>query len=169
MDLKYRQLVDFNDYFITKPEGDASFDLRVASVSEIVPNGHVLCGGKQEFIPLGTDSVNCFVLEAGKEYSIGTGIALEIPDGYFGMLSLRSSFGRAGFILMNAPGVIDAGFRNEVLATVMLVVPQNILVPKWYRAVQMTIVPKIATNLIQVAKLSDSERGMGGFGSTGGV
>jgi dUTP pyrophosphatase len=96
------------------------------------------------------------------------GIAVEIPDGFVGLLFPRSSIRKYELLLSNSVGVIDSGYRGEMQATF---VKTNGLDSLKYsvgdRVVQLVIVANPVVKCVEVDELSDSERGTGGFGSTG--
>ena len=101
----------------------------------------------------------------------GTGIALEIPEGYVGLVFPRSSIAKYGVALSNAVGVIDSGFRNEILCKFrpLLGFGETIL-PSYSvgeRIAQLIIMPIPNIEFEQAEELSESERGMGGYGSSG--
>lgn len=101
------------------------------------------------------------------KYQYGTGIALEIPEGFEGEIRPRSSVHKTGMILSNCVGTIDAGYRGEIMA-VFWKIP---FIGKPYKAgeriMQILIkhVPKV--KYIEADKLSETERGTGGYGSSG--
>lgn len=99
-------------------------------------------------------------------YSLG--IAVEIPDGFVGLLFPRSSIRKYELFLSNSVGVIDSGYRGEMQATF---IKTNGLDSLSYsvgdRVVQLVIVPNPVVKCKEVEELSDSDRGTGGFGSTG--
>lgn len=100
--------------------------------------------------------------------SYGFGIAMEIPAGYVGLVFPRSSVRSQDLILSNCVGVIDSGYRGEIQATFK---KTNGLDSLAYgvgdRGAQILILPYPKIYMTQVPELSDSERGTGGFGSTG--
>ena len=102
------------------------------------------------------------------QITYGLGIALEIPEGFVGLVFPRSSIRNYDLSLTNSVGVIDAGYRGELQATFHKV---NGVASKVYevgdRVVQIIIVPHPVIQLKVVDELSESERGKGGFGSTG--
>ena len=174
MDVKYKQLVDYDNYFIKKPEGDAAVDLRLVGLDEVVYCKDYESREITDPVTMGKLSTGHgtenYLFEYGKIYSVHTGISTEFDDGYVGKISLRSSFGLQGFVMMNAPGLVDSQFRGEILVTIALIAKKrSVLVPKWYRLAQMTIESHQAINLMQVSNLTETERGLGGFGSTGAV
>lgn len=100
--------------------------------------------------------------------TIHTGIAIAIPQGYVGILAPRSSMGRKGVRLANTIGVIDSDYRGEIL--VDLVVKQGkpaVQIFPGDRFVQLLLLPVLQCNIEEVQDLPDTERGAGGFGSTG--
>lgn len=107
-------------------------------------------------------------LGAGQRARVGVGFAIEIPDGYEGQIRPRSGLAyNSGITVLNAPGTIDADFRDQV--QVVLInhsdVPQTIR--RGDRIAQLVIAPVAALETIEVDELSPTERGEGGFGSTG--
>ena len=100
----------------------------------------------------------------------GTDLAIEIPEGYVGLIFPRSSIRKYDLVLSNSVGVIDSGYRGEIMVTfVKTENPRSI--EKVYkvgdRIAQLIILPYPQIQLIESNELSDSERGKGGFGSTG--
>ena len=95
----------------------------------------------------------------------GTGLAMEIPENHVGLLFPRSSISKTNLRLCNAVGVIDSGYRGEI----MLKFDKN--GDKEYevgdRVGQLMLIPIPSVQFVQVANLPDSDRGLGGFGSTG--
>jgi dUTP pyrophosphatase len=103
----------------------------------------------------------------------GTGIAMEIPKGYVGLVFPRSSIRKTDLSLTNCVGVIDSGYRGEIQATFKKVFGKNdIRIDEMDykvgdRIAQIMIIPYPSVTFIESDELSDSERGEGGFGSTG--
>ena len=102
----------------------------------------------------------------GELFTYHTDIAVEIPDGYVGLLFPRSSIYKQDLFLTNSVGVIDSGFRGEVTAKFR---PHLFAKPydKGDRVAQMIIMPYPHIDLVEVDELSESDRGEGGYGSTG--
>ena len=99
---------------------------------------------------------------------ISTGIAMEIPDGYFGGVFARSGLAtKQGLRPSNCCGVIDSDYRGEVNVGLLNHGTKTQTVLKGERVAQMMILPLPKVNLIEVEELSETERGTGGFGSTG--
>lgn len=110
-------------------------------------------------------------------YIYGTGLAIEIPEGYVGLIFPRSSNYKQDLWLTNCVGVIDSGYRGEIKFMFKDVLTNKILTPGEYdehktwevgdRVGQLIIMPYPSINLVEVNDLSNSDRGEGGFGSTG--
>ena len=102
------------------------------------------------------------------DVSYGTDLAMEIPNGFVGLVFPRSSIRKYELALSNSVGVIDSGYRGELQATFK---KENGLDSLAYkvgdRIAQIIIIPYPPIEFDEVAELSDTERGDGGFGSTG--
>ena len=99
----------------------------------------------------------------------GTGLAIEIPEGYVGLLYPRSSNSKTDLYLTNHVGVFDSGYRGEIMFKFR---PVNGIEDAYIYAVgdrigQLIIMPYPSIKFIENEELSDSDRGDGGFGSTG--
>ena len=142
MEVRFRRL----DPGIALPQrahpGDAGLDLRSAVDVEVAP-------GARAMVP--------------------TGLAVAIPEGHAGLVLPRSGLAsKEGLTLANAPGLIDAGYRGEVVcAVVNLDRERPVRIARGDRVAQLVIVPIPAAEPVEVAALPDSARGSGGFGSTG--
>ena len=101
----------------------------------------------------------------------GTGLAFEIPDGYVGLVFPRSSIAKKDIALSNSVGVIDSGYRGEVMAKFKFVDPLKHEEYHWYcvgdRIAQLVIMKLPDIQVIECDELGESERGTGGYGSTG--
>ena len=108
-------------------------------------------------------------LAPGERAAVGTGIALEIPHGQGGLVLPRSGLAaRHGIALVNAPGLIDAGYRGEL--RVLLLNTDRDVPFRWSagdRIAQLVLVEVGLGEVIEVDELQDSIRGAGGFGSSG--
>jgi dUTP pyrophosphatase len=109
------------------------------------------------------------VLAPGARGDVGTGIALAIPDGQAGLVLPRSGLARKhGITLVNAPGLIDAGYRGEVRVLLLNTDPEDgFEVEPGERVAQLVIVRHEAPQLVEAEELEPTARGAGGFGSTG--
>lgn len=105
----------------------------------------------------------------GERWSVGTGIALEIPAGHAGLVLPRSGIAREhGIGLVNGPGLIDAGYRGEVRVLLLNTDPAEVFrVEPGDRIAQLVITPVAIAEPVEAAALADSARGEGGFGSSG--
>jgi len=102
------------------------------------------------------------------DVSYGTDLAIEIPNGFVGLVFPRSSIRKYELVLSNSVGVIDSGYRGELQATFKKENGLDSLVYKvGDRIAQIIIIPYPPIEFDEVAELSDTERGEGGFGSTG--
>jgi len=110
------------------------------------------------------------VLAPGERALVPTGISIALPAGYAAFVCARSGLAvRHGVGLVNAPGVIDAGYRGEI--GVVLVNHDRttpVTISRGDRIAQLVVQPVEHARLVEVADLPGSHRGEGGFGSTGG-
>ena len=121
------------------------------------------------------------ISDTPEQITYGMGVALEIPKGFVGLIFPRSSVRKTGLDLSNAVGVIDSGYRGELQATFNKIFggdrfydetkntedTSNNFYKIGDRIAQIMIIPYPPIEFIEVDELSDSERGEGGFGSTG--
>ena len=105
----------------------------------------------------------------GERTVIGTGIAIAIPEGFFGLVAPRSGLAVSkGLSMVNTPGIVDSGYRGEVrLILINLDRTEPIEIARGDRVAQLVIVPASKVTLAECDDLPPSERGDGGFGSTG--
>lgn len=121
------------------------------------------------------DGDACFDLTATSikvkfEYiQYGTGLAMEIPEGHVGIILPRSSVTNKDLMLKNSLGIIDAGYRGEICFRYYKLInaPWSVIYKVGERVGQMMILPVPKIQLVEVDELTDSERGDGGYGSTG--
>jgi dUTP pyrophosphatase len=108
-------------------------------------------------------------LPPGERASIGTGVAVAIPEGHAGLVLPRSGLAaRHGISLVNAPGLIDAGYRGELRVLLLNTDREATFeVKPGDRIAQLVIVRHEAPELVEVDSLDETVRGDGGFGSTG--
>lgn len=109
------------------------------------------------------------LLRPGYPSLIRTGIALEIPDGYFAFVLPRSGLAiKKGLTLTNSPGLIDSGYRDEIKLIAQITLPHGVFnISRGDRIAQLLILPYSVISLVESGTLSESERGMNGFGSSG--
>ena len=122
-------------------EGDAGLDLHAAEPAHIGP---------------------------GERWQVATGVAVEIPPGHAGLVVPRSGIAkRNGISLVNAPGLIDAGYRGELKVLLLNNDPAEVFrIEPGDRIAQLVITPVVIADPVAVDSLSESERGEGGFGSS---
>jgi dUTP diphosphatase len=108
-------------------------------------------------------------LKPGERASVATGIAVAIPEGYAGFVVPRSGLAaRHGVGVVNAPGLIDCGYRGEIRVLLVNLDPSEAVeLRRGERIAQLVIQRVEEPTLHEVAKLPPSARGEGGFGSTG--
>ncbi len=123
-------------------DDDAGYDLRASEAATLAPGGRA---------------------------SVGTGVAVAIPEGHAGLVLPRSGLAaRHGISLVNAPGLIDAGYRGEVRVLLLNTDREAAFdVAPGDRIAQLVIVRHEAPELVEVDSLDETVRGDGGFGSTG--
>ena len=116
-------------------------------------------------------STEDFILRPGESRKVGSGIAVKIPTGFVGLLLPRSGLGMRGLVIKNGTGVIDAGYIGEIGLTMLNNNPitsnEAIEVQKGDRIAQLLVVPIAMPTLVEVVELGETDRGSGGFGSTG--
>jgi dUTP pyrophosphatase len=123
-------------------EGDAGLDLYASETAHIGP---------------------------GERWSVGTGVAIEIPAGHAGLVLPRSGLAREhGIALVNAPGLIDSGYRGEVRVLLLNTDPaETFQVEPGDRIAQLLLTPIVTAKPTEATALSESARGDSGFGSSG--
>jgi dUTP pyrophosphatase len=122
-------------------EGDAGLDLLAAAPVTLAP-------GARQIVP--------------------TGLRVAIPEGYAGLVLPRSGLAlRTGVTVLNAPGLIDSGYRGEVGVLLVNHGSEPVTLGRGERVAQLVIQPVARAVLVEVCALEASQRGAGGFGSTG--
>lgn len=123
-------------------EGDAGLDLRACEAAHLGP---------------------------GERWSVGTGLAVEIPEGHAGLVLPRSGLAvEHGIGLANSPGLIDSGYRGEVRVLLLNNDPAEVFrIEPGDRIAQLTVVPVVPVVPVEAVELGESARGDGGFGSSG--
>jgi dUTP pyrophosphatase len=121
--------------------GDAGLDLRASEAARIAP-------GERRLVP--------------------TGLAVAIPEGHAGFVLPRSGLAmQKGVTVLNAPGLIDSGYRGELKVLLINHGADAVGIERGERIAQLVIQPVTRVRLVEVERLPDSARGVGGFGSTG--
>jgi dUTP pyrophosphatase len=142
VELRYTKLTEGAAAPTRAHEGDAGLDLYACEAAHLGP---------------------------GERWSVGTGVAVEIPEGHAGMVLPRSGLARDhGISVVNSPGLIDAGYRGEVRVLLLNTDPAEVFrIEPGARIAQLVIAPIALADPVEVESLSESARGDGGFGSSG--
>ena len=114
-------------------------------------------------------SADDVTLGPGERATVGTGVAIALPEGYAAFVVPRSGIAaRHGITIVNAPGTVDAGYRGEIRVTLLNTdTRQPYTVTAGDRIAQLVVVPVARATFVPVEALPDSVRGANGFGSTG--
>jgi dUTP pyrophosphatase len=108
------------------------------------------------------------IIPSGGWRAVRTGLAIELPTGYEGQVRPRSGLAfKHGVTVVNAPGTIDADYRGEVKVALINHGSESYLVHAGERMAQLVICPVVSAEVIEVDELTATDRGGGGFGSTG--
>ena len=142
MELKVKRLSAAAQLPTRAHDGDAGLDLYAAEAARLGP---------------------------GERAMVGTGVAIEVPPGHAGLILPRSgNAARHGIALVNAPGLIDAGYRGELRVLLLNTDRESpFIVETGDRIAQLLLTPFTAAAPVEVAELETSQRGEGGFGSSG--
>lgn len=107
-------------------------------------------------------------LNQGDTALIPTGIAIAVPDGYAAFIHSRSGLAiKRGICLLNSVGVVDSDYRGEVCVGVIKAIKEPYTIEPFERIAQMVIKPVEIPTLVETDELDETDRGEGGFGSTG--
>jgi dUTP pyrophosphatase len=113
-------------------------------------------------------SLEAVTLEPGDRRLVPTGLAVAIPEGHAGLVLPRSGLAmQKGVTVLNAPGLIDSGYRGELKVLLINHGAAAVGIERGERIAQLVIQPVAHARLVEVERLPDSARGEGGFGSTG--
>lgn len=113
-----------------------------------------------------TDDV---VLGPGERATVGTGLKIALPNGYVGFVVPRSGLAmKHGITIVNSPGTVDAGYRGEIRVTLLNTdARETYAITAGARIAQLIVMPVPGVRFVEVERLPGSDRGEGGFGSTG--
>lgn len=113
-------------------------------------------------------SIDDVVLTPGQRAVVGTGVAVEIPVGWVGLIHPRSGLAaRQGVTVLNTPGTIDAGYRGEIKVILYNAGSESVEISRGDRIAQLVLQQVELARFTVVEELSDTARADGGFGSTG--
>ncbi len=150
------------ELIIPKPSktGDAGIDARIMSFKKIIHEGD-----KKELIEIDSDT---YTLNSLERVGCPLGFSTAIPKGYYFKVVPRSGLALwEGISIVNSPGTIDSGFRNEWMAIVVNLSNKKLTLKKGDRICQLILSKMYDYIFVETDELSESERGLGGFGSTG--
>ncbi len=106
-----------------------------------------------------------YVLQKGEVFAVPTGVKVEIPMGYVGLIWDKSGVSLKG--VHRLAGVVDAGYRGEIKVVMVNLSQDPFVIDKGMKIAQLLIQPIVEVEVVEVEFLEDSSRGEGGFGSTG--
>jgi len=114
-------------------------------------------------------STEDLTLQPGHRATVGTGVSIALPDGYVGLVVPRSGLAaKHGITVVNSPGTVDAGYRGEIRVTLLNTdATDPYSISPGDRIAQLIVMPVTRARFIPVERLPGSQRGEGGFGSTG--
>jgi len=99
---------------------------------------------------------------------IPTGLKIEIPEGYEAQVRPRSGLAiKKGLTVLNSPGTIDADYRGDLDIILINLGGENVIIKDGERIAQLVVAPVCKATIVEVKELTETERGVGGFGSTG--
>ena len=108
------------------------------------------------------------IIRPGKTEMISTGLAMEVPEGYAGLIYARSGLAsKRGLAPANKVGVIDSDYRGEIMVALHNHSEEAAVISHGERIAQLIITPYLAAEFTEKEVLEEAERGFGGFGSTG--
>ncbi|MFX0174695.1 MAG: dUTP diphosphatase [Candidatus Hodarchaeota archaeon] len=144
----------------TSKLGDAGADARIMGFKKIIKNGN-----KKELIEIKSDS---YTLKPLERIGCPLGFATAIPKGFYFKVVPRSGLALwEGISIINSPGTIDSGYRNEWMAIVVNLSNEKVTLKKGDRICQIILGKIYDYDIVETDVLPNSERGLGGFGSTG--
>jgi dUTP pyrophosphatase len=118
----------------------------------------------------GLDLASCerVLLAPGERATVGTGLAVAVPEGYAGFVQPRSGLAaRHGITIVNAPGLVDSGYRGELRIVLLNTdAREAFVVEPGMRIAQLVVVPVASAEPLEVEELPETERGVRGFGSS---
>ena len=140
------------------------------NIKKLSPNAIIPTYGSE--YSAGADLYACLdtelIIEPGETFLVKTGLAMEIPVGYAGLIYARSGLAsKKGLAPANKVGVIDSDYRGEIMVALLNHSNTAQKIEPGERIAQLVITPYIQGIFHEVENLSDTERGTGGFGSTG--
>jgi dUTP pyrophosphatase len=137
-------------------------------VRRLRPDAHLPQQAYEGDAGLDLSACEAVTIGPGQRAVVPTGVAVEIPEGYAGFVQPRSGLAaRHGIGIVNAPGLIDAGYRGEIRVVLINTdLDHPFGVEPGMRIAQLVVAPVAAVRLVEVDELASSERGVRGFGSS---
>lgn len=137
--------------------------------TRIAPDARLPTRAHRDDAGLDLRSAELVRIEPGVRASVGTGLAVAIPGGHAGLVLPRSGLAaKHGISLVNAPGLIDPGYRGELRALLLNTDRAEAFeIEPGDRIAQLLVVPFVVAEPVEVAELDETQRGLAGFGSTG--
>ena len=122
----------------------------------------------EDAVGLDVTAAEDLTLEPGQRHAVATGFAIEIPRGYEVQVRPRSGLAvKNGITCLNTPGTIDSDYRGEVKVILINLGQEPFEVRRGERIAQLVPAPVLRADFVEATELSGTERGAGGFGSTG--
>jgi dUTP pyrophosphatase len=122
----------------------------------------------EDAVGLDVTAAEDLTLEPGQRHAVATGFAIEIPRGYEVQVRPRSGLAmKNGITCLNTPGTIDSDYRGEVKVILINLGQEPFEVRRGERIAQLVPAPVLRADFVEASELSGTERGAGGFGSTG--
>lgn len=122
----------------------------------------------EDAVGLDVSAAEELTLQPGERHAIATGFAIEIPRGYEVQVRPRSGLAmKHGITCLNTPGTIDSDYRGEVKVILINLGQEPFEIRRGERIAQLVPAPVLRADFVEAQELSETERGSGGFGSTG--
>jgi len=138
------------------------------NITKRFPDAIIPTKGSTEAAGWDLYAYNNAVITPGDTIKIDTGISIELPKNTFGGIFARSGLAtKQGLRPANCTGIVDADYRGPVIVALHNDSNESRIINKGDRIAQLIVIPYVDTSLVEVDNLSDTERGEGGFGSTG--
>jgi dUTP pyrophosphatase len=136
-----------------------------------LPHGEGLplpCYASEDAVGLDVAAAEELTLQPGQRQAVATGFAIEIPRGYEVQVRPRSGLAmKHGITCLNTPGTIDSDYRGEVKVILVNLGQEPFDIRRGERIAQLVPAPVLRADFVEASELSDTQRGSGGFGSTG--
>jgi dUTP pyrophosphatase len=122
----------------------------------------------EDAVGLDVSAAEELILQSGERHAVATGFAIEIPRGYEVQVRPRSGLAmKHGITCLNTPGTIDSDYRGEVKVILINLGREPFEIRRGERIAQLVPAPVLRADFVEASGLSNTERGSGGFGSTG--